>query len=430
MTDSSQRLRRWRLVLGNPEPKDRTSAPDLEGIEYDLTAADQELDDVLKAVYDPDRKGGLGSSSPNVNRWLGDIRRFFPASVVRVVQRDALERLKLHRMLLQPELLEAVEADVQLVATLLSLKSVIPEKTKETARQVVRKVVDDVERRLRQPLISAVQGAVDRATRTSRPRPNEIDWNLTIRKNLKNYLPEQKAIIPERLVGHGRRRSALRDVILCVDQSGSMASSVVYSSIFAAVLASIRSLRTRFVAFDTEVVDLSEHLQDPVDLLFGTQLGGGTDIHRALVYCRQQIQRPDQTILILISDLFEGGDSEQMVRQVAELVRSGVQVIALLALSDAGAPVYNESLARTLAELDVPAFACTPDQFPEFMSAAIRRQPFPQISPQISPQWQAQVDPAGGLPSAFSAPGGDVTLSFDSREPAESQAHPPPLSEP
>ncbi|HWL10919.1 MAG TPA: VWA domain-containing protein [Planctomicrobium sp.] len=373
MESDQERLRRWRLVLGDQTPPESLRSPDLEGLGYDLTATDREIDDVLKAVYDSDRKGGLGSSSPHVNRWLSDIRRFFPSSVVRVVQRDALERLKLHKMLLQPELLEAVEADVHLVATLISLKGVIPEKTKETARQVVRKVVDEVERRLKQPLTAAVRGAIDQSSRTYRPRPSEIDWDLTIRKNLKNYLPEKKTIIPERLVGHGRRRSSLKDVILCVDQSGSMAESVVYSSIFAAVLASLRSLRTRFVVFDTEVADLSDQLHDPVDVLFGTQLGGGTDIHRALTYCRQLVQRPDQTILILISDLYEGGDVDQMIRRVAELANAGVQVISLLALCDSGAPVYNESLAMTLAELGVPSFACTPDQFPELIASAIRK---------------------------------------------------------
>ncbi len=369
-----ERLRRWRMVMGNEPVPPADHAAGLEGLDIELSGTDAEIDAVLKAVYDSDRRSGLGSSSPRVNRWLSDIRRFFPKSVVRVVQRDAFERLKLQRMLLQPELLEAVEPDVHLVGTLLSLKNVIPEKTKETARKVVRKVVEEIERRLRQPLVSAIQGAIDQSSRTSHPRASEIDWDLTIRKNLKNYQREHRAIIPEKLVGFRRKRSSLRDVILCLDQSGSMSSSVVYSSIFAAVMASLRSLSTRFVVFDTEVVDLSEHLNDPVDLLFGTQLGGGTDIARALKYCQQLVQRPDQTILILISDLFEGGDVDQTVRRVAELTASGVQVICLLSLSDDGTPASNESLASTLAGFGVPAFACTPDLFPELIAAAIRKQ--------------------------------------------------------
>ena len=211
-------------------------------------------------------------------------------------------------MLLEPEMLEQVEPDVHLVATLLSLSHVIPEKTKETARQVVRRVVDDLERKLAQPLLQAVRGSLNRASRTSRPRAGEIDWHRTIRANLKNYQPDRRTIIAEKLIGYGHKRSSLRDIVLCVDQSGSMASSVVYSGIFGAVLASLRAVSTRMVVFDTAVVDLSDDLQDPVDLLFGTQLGGGTDINRALAYCQQVITRPAQTILVLITDLYEGGE--------------------------------------------------------------------------------------------------------------------------
>jgi hypothetical protein len=229
-------------------------------------------------------------------------------------------------------------------------------------------------RRLANPLQEAVRGSLSRATRTSRPRANEIDWDRTIRKNLKNYQPDRKTLIVDRLVGYGRRRSSLRDVILCIDQSGSMASSVVYSSVFGAVLASMPALSTRLVVFDTEVVDLTEQLHDPVDLLFGVQLGGGTDINRALGYCQQVITRPAQTILVLITDLFEGGDEKQMLRRAAELVGRGVKVVCLLALSDDGAPCCSESTAGAMAALGVPSFACTPDHFPGLMAAAIQRQ--------------------------------------------------------
>lgn len=363
--------RRWRLVLGGAaEPPG-----ELGGVpESGLSGTDRDMDRVLQALYESDRKSGLGSSSPHVNRWLGDIRRFFPASVVRVLQRDALERLRLHRMLLEPETLAAVEPDIHLAATLLTLKQVIPEQTRETARQVVRRVVEQVERRLRDRLMAAVKGALDRVARTSRPRPQEVDWDRTIRKNLRHYLPEQRTIVPERLVGHGRRQSSLRDVVLCVDQSGSMATSTVYAGIFAAVLASLRAVRTRLVVFDTAVVDLTDQLDDPVDVLFGTQLGGGTDIAQALAYCQQRIERPAQTVLVLITDLFEGGDSEALLRRGAELTAAGATVICLLALNDDGAPAYHEGLARSLAALEIPCFACTPDLFPDLLAAALARQ--------------------------------------------------------
>jgi len=365
MTEDPEHLRRWRLVLG--EPAQETAGVTLSG-------EDLGMDRVLDALYDSERKGGLGASAPNVARWLGDIRTYFSVSVVRVLQQDAFDRLGLRQMLLEPELLETVEPDVHLVASLLSLSSVIPEKTKETARRVVRKVVDDLEARLRNPMVQAVRGSLHRATRNRRPRAQEIDWPRTIRANLSTWLPETKTIIPEKLIGFGHRRSSLRDVILCVDQSGSMAASVVYSGIFGAVLATIRALRTRMVVFDTAVVDLTDDLQDPVDLLFGTQLGGGTDIARALTYCKQIVERPSQTILVLVSDLYEGGDPAAMLRRAAELVGSGVQLICLLALSDRGAPAYHAGVAAALAELGVSSFACTPDLFPSLMAAAIQRQ--------------------------------------------------------
>jgi Mg-chelatase subunit ChlD len=237
----------------------------------------------------------------------------------------------------------------------------------------VRKVVDDLERKLRNPLTEAVRGALSKASRTSRPRTSEIDWDRTIRKNLHNYLADHRTIIAERLVGYGRKRSSLRDIVLCIDQSGSMAASIVYSSIFGAVLASLRAVTTRLVVFDTAVVDLTDQLQDPDDVLFGTQLGGGTDINRAVTYCRQHITRPFQTILILISDLYEGGVAEGLLRQSAELGSSGVTMVCLLALSDQGAPCYDERLAAQMTALGVPSFACTPDLFPELMATAIRK---------------------------------------------------------
>jgi Mg-chelatase subunit ChlD len=313
-----------------------------------------------------------------VARWLGDIRTYFPSSVVQVMQRDAIDRLGLSALLLEPEMLEAVAPDVHLVGTLLSLNKAMPETTRETARAVVRKVVEDLEKRLATRTRAALTGALDRSARVRRPRHRDIDWNRTIAANLKHYLPEQHTIVPERLVGYGRAsRSAQKEVVLCIDQSGSMAASMVYASVFGAVLASMRSISTRLVVFDTAVADLTDRLDDPVDVLFGTQLGGGTDINRALAYCQSQITRPAETVVVLISDLYEGGIRDEMLRRVAAMKDSGVQFVALLALSDEGAPAYDREHAAGLAALGVPAFACTPDLFPEVMAAAIERRPLP-----------------------------------------------------
>ncbi len=362
---NDERLRRWRLLLGSQEA---------DGTGCRLSGADSAMDNALSALYDHERSGGLGSSSPKVARWLGDIRTYFPSSVVKVMQLDALERLNLRQMLLEPEMLEAVEPDVHLVANLLSLSNIMPSKTKDTARMVVRRVVEELLRKLANPMRQAVMGSLNRAIRNRRPRHNEIDWNRTIRANLKHYQPEYRTIIPEVRIGYGRKRSNLRNIILCIDQSGSMATSVVYAGIFGAVLASLPAVQTRIVAFDTEVLDLTDEAQDPVDLLFGTQLGGGTDINRALAYCQGFVQQPQDTILVLISDLYESGDKKEMLKRVAAMVNAGVQFIALLALNDDGAPMYDRSIALSLTEFGIAAFACTPDKFPDLMAAAIARQ--------------------------------------------------------
>ncbi|OON74240.1 VWA domain-containing protein [Streptomyces tsukubensis] len=386
-SDGRERLRRWRLVLGGESEKGTGCA---------LTGDDLAMDGALGALYGAggkkegsgrrsaggDRRASLGASAPSVARWLGDIRTYFPSSVVRIMQRDAIDRLGLSTLLLEPEMLEAVEADVHLVSTLLSLNKVMPEESKETARAVVRKVVEEIEKRLASRTRATLTGALDRSARISRPRHRDIDWNRTIAANLKNYLPEYRTVVPERLIGYGRSSQAVKkEIVLCVDQSGSMAASVVYASVFGAVLASMRTVATRLVVFDTAVVDLTDDLDDPVDVLFGTQLGGGTDINRALAYCQSRITRPAETVVVLISDLYEGGIRDEMLKRVAAMKAAGVQFVALLALSDEGAPSYDREHAAALAALGAPAFACTPDLFPEVMAAAIEKRPLPVPDP-------------------------------------------------
>jgi Mg-chelatase subunit ChlD len=365
MSGEQERLRRWRLVLGGNEA---------DGTGVALSAEDVRMDRALGALYDGERKAGLGGSAPNVPAWLGDIREYFPSTVVQVMQKDAIDRLGLRQLITEPEMLESMQPDVNLVATIMAMRGLIPQKTIATARQVVRKVTDDLARRLSQPLRSAVTGALNRASRTRRPRHAEIDWHRTIRANLKNYQPDYRTVVPEVRIGFGRKRSSLRDVILLIDQSGSMASSVVYSSVFGASLASLPSLWTKLVVFDTNVVDLSDKLSDPVEVLFSVQLGGGTDINSAMAYGQSLVRRPHETIMVLISDLIEGGVAGGLLQRAAALKASGVQLIVLLALSNDGAPAFDREIASQLAALGIASFACTPDLFPPLMAAAINRQ--------------------------------------------------------
>lgn len=379
MRERDEGRRRWQLVLGETEqPGDGEQEGGEQGGRQQQgqqpSPRDAALDAALSALYGDSRGGDLSKSMPDVARWLGDIRDYFPDDVVQVMQRDALKRLSSRQLIENPELLSEVEPDAALAATLLSLRKVMPPQTQETARQVVAKVVADLIKRLDYPLRQAVSGSLNRAARTHRPRRlQEIDWGRTIRANLKHYQPALGTVIPEKLIGYGRRRVTLKDVILLVDTSGSMATSVVYAGIAAAVLASLPSLNTRLVMFDTAVVDLTDQLDDPVEMLFGLRLGGGTNIDRALRYARGAITRPRDTVVVLITDLFEGGDKEGVVRQVEALLGDGVAVITLLALNDQGAPRFNAALAQQLADAGAPAFACTPEQFAEVMGRAINR---------------------------------------------------------
>ncbi len=364
-----ERNRRWTLALG------------IDDEQTSLSDSDRRMSAALTALYgeggdEKKGRGGLGSSAPRVAKWLGDIREYFPSSVVQVIQKDAFERKGLRQMLLQPEFLATVEADVNLVADLVSLRGVMPEKTKETARIVIAKVVAALMERLERKTVDAIRGSLDRSRRTSRPRFADIDWPRTIKANLRHYQARHRTIVPERLVGFMRQQRRIVDldeVILCVDQSGSMATSVVYASIFAAVMASLPVVATKLVCFDTAILDLTEELADPVEVLFGVQLGGGTDINAAVAYCEDRIERPSKAHMLLISDMYEGGNADALIDRLARLTLMSVNIIVLLALTDTGRPSYDPNLAARVAALGIPVFACTPDQFPELMATALRR---------------------------------------------------------
>ena len=379
-----EQLRRWRLILGkDAQPALDQMAGGPGGCP--LGAGDAEMDAALAAIYDEvpedeqdassrQRQAGLGASAPRLAKWLGDIRSYFKEDVVSVIQADAIERKGLTQLLFEPETLKGVQPNVQLVGTLMALKGKIPERTKETARMVVAAVVGEVKKKLEQRLRQAVLGALNRKEHSPLPTASAIDWKWTIGRNLKNYRPELGTLVPERVYFYSRaQRSNAWTVIVDMDQSGSMADSVVYGAVCGSIFASLPALDTHVVAFDTEVVDLTEKCgNDPVDMLFGVQLGGGTDINKSVAYCEQFVTDPRKTLFILITDLFEGGNEAQLVRRLGELRAAGVKAMCLLALSDTGAPCYDEALARKLAALGIPCFACTPARLPDLVEGALR----------------------------------------------------------
>ena len=377
--ENAARLRRWRLILGS-ESQDRFSGME----EFALSPQDDLMDQALAAIYNRTESGGFGSagsgggkgpSNPQITKWLGDVRSFFDKDLVKVIQGDAMERCGLKQLIFEPELLDNLEPDVNLASTILLLKEQIPKRSKESVRAFIQKIVAEINKLLEQDIRRAVTAAVNRRQHSPIPSAAALDYKLTIRRNLKNYDPALGTILPERFWFFDRTSTTAANkwtVILDVDQSGSMGESVIYSSVLSCILASMSSLRTYVVAFDTNIVDLTEKCDDPVELLYGFQLGGGTDINKSVAYCRQFIQNPKKTLFFLITDLEEGGNRAALLRRLAEMKADGVTVVVLLALAGGGRPYCDQQMAQRVAGLGIPCFACAPEKLPELLERAFR----------------------------------------------------------
>ena len=356
--EHSLRKKRWRLALGSLDEPEEDS----------LTQQEVELDTLLEKIYPHRREGGLQQDRRFSAKWFKDIREHFPKPLVQVIQKDLIDRLGLRRMLKDPAVVEDIQPDINLVATILTLKDQLPPEALNSARRLVAKLADELTDKLRFNLINTVSGRRNYGQRTLNPRFKEIDWDKTIRENLKYYQPSLKTIIPVKLLGLPRSRRSAKTLIILVDQSASMIESYIFACVISSVLASIPSLKTHLIIFDTDVVDLTEDLDDPVALLFKAQLGGGTDIQRALAYAAKMDHHGNDTCLLLISDLFEGASPELLFGQVESLVARNIRMVNLLALDDSGVPAYDHEIAKHLSVLGVPSLACTPNQFPAMIA--------------------------------------------------------------
>ncbi len=387
------RHQRWRLILGKrvEEQLGACSGAGMAGRGGELLTREMlEMDGALGAIYDVEetepgprgkRQAGLGGSRPRLAAWLGDVRKYFENDVVAVIQQDAIEKRGWKELFFEPESLAQITPSIELVGTLLTMKDMIPDRAKEAAREIVRAVVEEIKKRMQGELERAVRGALDRGRHQPIPSLPNMDWKRTIAKNLKNYQKDRRTILADRFYFFARQhRRKEWNVIVAMDQSGSMAESIVYGSVMGCILASLPALATHVVAFDTEVVDLTPRLVDPVDLIFGIQLGGGTDINRAVGYCQGLVQNPRRTLFILLTDLYEGGNQQQMVRRMEEMSKSGVRAMCLLALDDSGTPSYDAELARKLSRVGVPCFACTPNLLPPMLEAALKGQDMEAIA--------------------------------------------------
>ena len=362
-------LMRWRLALG---PEAEKASPEFglralqkSGADLDGVASERlsDFDEALGFAYDEgNRRGGTSGSKPYLPKWLGLLREFFTKDVIALVQKDAIERKNLTELLFEPETLPLLDKNVELVATLMAARGLVPDKAKDAARQIVKEVVDELRKQLESEVRTALLGAARRNSESPLKLARNIDWKKTINRNLRGWDRDRRRLVPDRIYfWSNQRRRHEWDVVIAVDQSGSMASSVVYSSVMAAIFASLDMLRTRLLFFDTEILDVTPMLVDPVEVLFASQLGGGTDINRAVAYAQENfIENPEKTIFLLITDLYEGGDASSLVARVRTLCDSKVKVLVLLALSDAGTPSYDHELAAQLTALGAHCFGCTP----------------------------------------------------------------------
>lgn len=376
---NTRELQRWRLILGQ-ESESRMAKMNMQP----LSEKQMLMDSALASIYNKSESGGFGGggkgaghgpSNPQISKWLGDVRSLFDKEIVKIIQNDAMNRCGLKQLIFEPELLENIEPDVNLASTILTLKEMVPKRSKDSVRAFIKKIVEQINRQLEQEIRRSVTAAINKRAHSPIPSALALDYKMTIGRNLKHWSPELKRIVPERFYffDRGAKTAANKwTVILDIDQSGSMGESVIYSSVVSCIFASMNSLKTRVVAFDTNVIDLTDKCSDPVDLLYGFQLGGGTDIDKSVQYCRQFIENPKKTLFFLISDLMEGGNRAAFVRRMTEIKASGVTLICLLALADHGKPYYDEEMAKKLSGEGVPCFACNPQRLPDLLGQVIR----------------------------------------------------------
>ena len=377
--DTNDRLRRWRLILGSEAQKRMEGMGDGP----DLSQEDLMMDTALDAIYNRDMKfgfgggAGKGASSPQISRWLGDVRTLFDKDIVKIIQSDAMERCGLKQLIFEPELLENIEPDMHMASMILTLKDQIPKQSKENAREFIRKIVEQINALLETDLKRAVTASINRKLHSPIPSASALDFQTTIRKGIKDYNTKLKKIIPQKYYFFERSATTAANkytVILDIDQSGSMGESVIYSSIMSCILASMSAIKTKVVAFDTNIVDLSEKCEDPIDLLFGFTLGGGTDIEKSIKYCTKYIENPKKTIFFLISDLEEGGNRAGLLRRLTQMKEDGVIVICLLAISDSGKPYYDANMAQRIANNGIPCFAAAPQMLPRLLEKAMKNE--------------------------------------------------------
>lgn len=376
-------LARWRLVLGR-YAEDRL--PGALGNDRRQQRIDAALDYLYGREYagrgvrgqtpgnTGERAGSLDPSLLTVPGWLGEVRELFPKETVERIEKHALDRYGMTELVTDPEALRRLEPNFDLLKMLLTFRGHLQGAVLDEARRVIRHVVEDIKRRLANDVRRTLAGKLNRFRRGPLSVAQNFDWRGTIRENLKHYDPARRQLVIARARFFSRVERRLPwTVVLCVDQSGSMASSVIYSAVMAAILAGLPSLRVRLVVFDTSVVDLSEHVDDPVETLLSVQLGGGTDIGQAMRYCEQThtAENPRRTVVVLVSDFCEGASPAALFATCRRLRGAGVRLLGLAALDEAADPAYDRGMAGQLAAEGMEIAALTPKQLAAWLVQVI-----------------------------------------------------------
>ena len=379
--DHDLAVRRWRMVLGRYAQSALPRHPEDAGLDgtlgylYDreYTERGHRLSDSGAANRDgAGRGGGLEASALRAVDWLDGARRLFPASTIERLERDALTRYGLSDLLADPDAVDSIRTSPELGAALLRIKGTISPALADGLRTLIARIVADVLERLRRPMTTALTGARQRHRRSPHASARNFDWRRTIAANLGHADPRTGRLLVEevRFMSRQRRHNVAWDIIIVVDQSASMASSLLHSAVMASILAALPGMSVRLILFDTSVVDVSHLVHDPVEILMTSQLGGGTDIANAVGYAAAQVTQPTRTVLALVSDFEEGGSVSSLVTRVRGLADSGVTMLGLASLTDDGAPWFDRTVADKLAAVGMRIAAMTPDRFADWLAEA------------------------------------------------------------
>ncbi len=372
MTNEEQVINRWRLILGKQSEQEMV----FQGSEREIQNL-EDMENLLEYLYEQaagedvrqgERKGGLGKSNLNAAKWITKVRKLFPKQTAEILEKQALEEFHMTELLTDKKVLEQIQPDMHLLKTILQLKHLMKGEVLETAKQIAQKVADQLREKLENSVRRSILGRIDRNSSSPVHSARNLDMKKTIRKNLKHYDPETKQLVLQEIYFSNRvKKYSTWNVIIAIDESGSMLGSVIYSAVMAQIISKLPFAEVKLIIFDTSVVDLSGQAEDPAEILMSVQLGGGTDIGKALAYCEQLIETPSKTCILCVTDLYEGAPEKYLLNTSRNILESGAKLNFLTALDETANPAFDRQLGQKLANLGAFVGALTPEQLGDYI---------------------------------------------------------------